>query len=127
MFTNEDDEDEEDNSNNNNNDEDSLSGGEDTRGSRRHRNHSGPKEKDHYHKIDSKNASKVKTLSSASSSSQKAPNPLELILKKIELNEAEKQDIIVGLVKSWMTELLLEITNLEMQAIAKEVVQYEKG
>lgn len=33
----------------------------------------------------------------------------------------------VGLVKSWMTELLLEITNLEMHSIAKEVYQHERG
>ena len=33
----------------------------------------------------------------------------------------------MSLLKSWMTEILLDVTNTEMQSIAKEVFQYEKG
>jgi hypothetical protein len=33
----------------------------------------------------------------------------------------------MSLVKQWMTDILLEITNHEMTKVAKEVYQYEKG
>ena len=33
----------------------------------------------------------------------------------------------MSLVKQWMTDILLEITNQEMTKVAKEVFQYEKG
>jgi hypothetical protein len=33
----------------------------------------------------------------------------------------------MSLVKAWMTEILLEVTNQEMQSVSKEVFQYEKG
>ena len=33
----------------------------------------------------------------------------------------------MGLLKAWMTEILLDVTNAEMQTVAKEVIQYEKG
>ena len=32
----------------------------------------------------------------------------------------------MSLLKSWMTDILLEVTNSEMQLVAKEVIQYEK-
>jgi hypothetical protein len=46
---------------------------------------------------------------------------------KFELNDDEKNEIIMSLVKTWMTEILLEITNQEMTKVAKEVYHYEKG
>jgi hypothetical protein len=33
----------------------------------------------------------------------------------------------MSLVKLWMTEILLEVTNQEMHAVGKEVFQHEKG
>ena len=33
----------------------------------------------------------------------------------------------MALLKQWMTEILLDVTNSEMQTVAKQVVQHEKG
>lgn len=33
----------------------------------------------------------------------------------------------MGLLKRWMTEILLDVTDSEMRDVAKETVQYEKG
>ncbi len=33
----------------------------------------------------------------------------------------------MSLVKTWTTEILLDVTNNVMQLVSKEVVQYEKG
>ena len=33
----------------------------------------------------------------------------------------------MGLLKRWMTEILLDVTDSEMKDVAKETIQYEKG
>jgi hypothetical protein len=33
----------------------------------------------------------------------------------------------MSLLKQWMTDILLDVTNTEMQAVARETIQYEKG
>lgn len=102
VFSNEDDDEEEEEKADDDDDE-TMSGGEEALTSRRtnssrHRNHSGPNnepplKKDH---IKTPPAVKLAKAAAAQVLAAPKPNPLDAILKKIELNEAEKQEIIVS-------------------------------